>query len=56
MDTAHAFVTSTTMREPPYVMATRGRERNMIYVDSRYNPDSETAHAEALPAVPTAVL
>ncbi|EWT05864.1 TrwC relaxase, partial [Intrasporangium chromatireducens Q5-1] len=44
VDTAHAYVSPTTMREPLYVMATRGRETNMLYVDSTYEPDPATAH------------
>jgi hypothetical protein len=44
VDTAHAFVTATTQREPLYVMATRGREANMLYVDTTYEPDSDTSH------------
>jgi hypothetical protein len=44
VDTAHAFVTATTQREPLYVMATRGREANRIYVDTTYDPDSDTSH------------
>jgi hypothetical protein len=46
VDTAHAFVTSTTMREPMYVMATRGRESNILYVDTMYDPDGNTAHRD----------
>jgi conjugative relaxase-like TrwC/TraI family protein len=44
VDTAHAFVTATTMREQLYVMATRGRDTNMLYVDNTYDPDSDTSH------------
>ncbi|MFC7597598.1 MobF family relaxase [Terrabacter sp. GCM10028922] len=46
VDTAHAYVTATTLREPLYVMATRGRESNRLYVDTQYDPDLATAHAE----------
>ncbi|MBC9822865.1 relaxase domain-containing protein [Terrabacter sp. MAHUQ-38] len=46
VDTAHAYVTATTVREPLYVMATRGRESNRLYVDTRYDPDLATAHDE----------
>ncbi|MGO4664442.1 MobF family relaxase [Terrabacter sp. 2TAF16] len=56
VDTTHAFVTSTTMREPLYVMATRGRESNMLYVDTMYDPDVTTSHDEAVTTNPTAVL
>jgi len=44
VDTAHAFVAATTTREPLYVMATRGRESNRLYVDTTYDPDVDTAH------------
>ncbi|WP_156023417.1 MobF family relaxase [Terracoccus sp. 273MFTsu3.1] len=56
VDTAHAFVTSTTMREPLYVMATRGRESNMLYVDTAYDPDESTGHEKATRVDPAAVL
>jgi len=48
VDTAHAFVTTTTTREPLYVMATRGRDSNRLYVDTAYDPDLDTAHEPAL--------
>ncbi len=44
VDTAHAFVAATTTREPLYVMASRGRESNRLYVDTTYDPDFDTAH------------
>jgi len=44
VDTAHAFVAATTTREPLYVMATRGRESNRLYVDTAHDPDLDTAH------------
>ena len=44
VDTAHAFVSATTLREPLYVMATRGRESNRLYVDTTYDPDLATSH------------
>jgi len=44
VDTAHAFVSTTTLREPLYVMATRGRESNRLYVDTMYDPDLATSH------------
>jgi ATP-dependent exoDNAse (exonuclease V) alpha subunit len=47
VDTAHAFVTSTTTREALYVLATRGRESNRLYVDTHYDPDPQTAHDHA---------
>lgn len=56
VDTTHAFVTATTMREPLYVMATRGLESNVLYVDTMYDPDEPTAHEPGRAADPTAVL
>ncbi|SDP18324.1 conjugative relaxase domain-containing protein, TrwC/TraI family [Pedococcus dokdonensis] len=44
VDTAHAYVSAATVREPLYVMATRGREANRLYVDTSYDPDTDTAH------------
>ena len=44
VDTAHAMVSPTTSREVLYVMATRGREVNRLYVDTHYDPDPETSH------------
>jgi hypothetical protein len=44
VETAHAFVSATTLREPLYVMATRGRESNRLYVDTMYDPDIATSH------------
>ncbi len=50
VDTAHAFVAATTTREPLYVMATRGRESNRLYIDTAYDPDVDTAH-EPVPEI-----
>jgi hypothetical protein len=47
VDTAHAFVTSITTREALYVLATRGRESNQLYVDTHFDPDPQTAHDQA---------
>ena len=44
VDTAHAFVSAITLREPLYVIATRGRESNRLYVDTMYDPDVATSH------------
>ncbi len=44
VDTCHAYVSAATAREPLYVMATRGREANRLYVDTSYDPDTDTAH------------
>jgi conjugative relaxase-like TrwC/TraI family protein len=46
VDTAHAMVSPTTTREVLYVMATRGREVNHLYVDTHYDPDPETSHGQ----------
>ncbi len=56
VDTAHAFVTATTTREPLYVMATRGCESNRLYVDTAYDPDVDTAHEPVLERDSTEVL
>lgn len=46
VDTAHAYITATTLREPLYVMATRGREINRLYVDTAHDPEHATNHGE----------
>ncbi|MHB8186835.1 MAG: MobF family relaxase [Dermatophilaceae bacterium] len=56
VDTAHAFVSATTLLEPLYVMATRGRESNRMYVDTMYDPDSETSHEPPDEVAPADVL
>ena len=56
VDVAHAYVTATTTREPLYVMATRGREENLLYVDTTYDPDRGTAHDELPETDPLRVL
>lgn len=56
VDTSHAFVTATTMREPLYVMATRGRESNVLYVDTAYDPDASTAHEPPTAIDPAVIL
>jgi len=56
VDTAHAFVSATTTREPLYVMATRGGESNRLYVDTAYDPDVDTAHEPAPESDATEVL
>jgi hypothetical protein len=45
VDTTHSLVSPTTTREVLYVAATRGRESNMIYVDTSFDPDPATGHA-----------
>ncbi len=44
VDTAHAMLSPTITREVLYVTATRGRESNRLYVDTRYDPDPDTSH------------
>jgi hypothetical protein len=44
VETAHAFVSPTTTREVLYVSATRGRNTNLLYVDTSYDPDPATGH------------
>ena len=56
VDTAHAYVSATTLREPLYVMGTRGRETNRLYVDTTYDPDSATSHTDPEHRTPTDVL
>jgi conjugative relaxase-like TrwC/TraI family protein len=56
VDTAHAFVSATTLREPLYVMATRGRESNQLYVDTKYDPDLDTSHESPEDLSPADVL
>lgn len=43
VDTAHAFVSPGTGRESLYVMATRGRDANQLYVDTAPDPDPGVA-------------
>jgi conjugative relaxase-like TrwC/TraI family protein len=56
VDVAHAYVTASTSREPLYVMATRGREANLLYVDTIYDPDPATAHDYLPQADPATIL
>ena len=56
VDTAHAYVTATTLREPLYVMATRGRESNRLYVDTAHEPDAATPHGDVEHVDPVEVL
>ncbi|MGO9663820.1 MAG: hypothetical protein ACLP66_11000, partial [Polyangia bacterium] len=44
VDTTHSLVSPTTTREVLYVAATRGRESNMLYVDTIFDPDPATGH------------
>jgi len=44
VDTTYSLVSPTTTREVLYVAATRGRESNMLYVDTSFDPDPATGH------------
>jgi ATP-dependent exoDNAse (exonuclease V) alpha subunit len=55
VDSAHAYVNTATVREPLYVMATRGRESNRLYVDTCFDPDQAT-HEAAVEDDPLSVL
>ncbi|MGP8149607.1 MAG: TrwC relaxase [Acidimicrobiales bacterium] len=48
-DTSHTLVSPSTTREVLYVAATRGRESNMIYVDTSFDPDPATGHDNLSP-------
>lgn len=48
VDTAHAVVSPTTSREVLYVMLTRGRHANHVYVDTTFDPDPATGHGHAI--------
>ncbi|KGN40822.1 conjugal transfer protein [Knoellia aerolata DSM 18566] len=56
VDTAHAYITATTVREPLYVMVTRGRESNRLYVDTTFDPDAATGHGEHAQSDPIDIL
>jgi ATP-dependent exoDNAse (exonuclease V) alpha subunit len=45
VDTAHAFVGAETSREPLYVMASRGRVSNRLYVDVAQSLEHDTGQA-----------
>lgn len=44
VDSAHAYLTDSTTREPLYVMATRGRDTNTLYLDTTPAGDPDTTH------------
>ena len=44
VDTTHSLVSPTTTHEVMYVAATHGRESNMLYVDTSFDPDPATGH------------
>lgn len=48
VDSAHAMISPATTREVLYVAATRGRERNNLYVDVAYDPDPASGHKDAI--------
>jgi len=56
VDTAHAIIAATTQREVLYVAATRGRDSNMLYVDTMYDPDVDTSHGPVPEQDPLEVL
>lgn len=56
VDTAHAYVTATTVRKPLYVMATRGRDSKRLYVNTASDPDAATSHGEDVHADPGEIL
>jgi hypothetical protein len=56
VDTAHAYLTAATHREQLYVMASRGREHNQLYVDTTYDPDTDTSHGPSADRDPVDVV
>ena len=56
VDTAHAYVSAATVREPLYVMATRGRESNRLYVDTACDALGVTCHRDIIDSDPLEVL
>jgi ATP-dependent exoDNAse (exonuclease V) alpha subunit len=56
VDTAHAYLNTATTLEPLYVMATRGRDTNRLYVDTTTDPDNATQHGGLDHADPADVL
>jgi hypothetical protein len=56
VDTAHTMISPTTTREVFYVAATRGRWLNRLYVDTAFDPDSDTSHGQPEPTSARAVL
>lgn len=49
LDTTHAYVAPTTQRKSLYVMASRGKESNRLYVDTANEPGSAAAHGDVEP-------
>ena len=56
VDTAHAYLSAGTAREPLYVMATRGRETNRLYLDTAHEPEAASAHGQPDRAEPIDML
>jgi ATP-dependent exoDNAse (exonuclease V) alpha subunit len=46
VNTTHAYVNTATLREALYVMASRGRESNLLYIDTAPEQDSSATHSE----------
>ncbi|WP_270887096.1 MobF family relaxase [Pedococcus sp. 5OH_020] len=44
VDAAHAYLNAATTLEPLYVMATRGRDINQLYIDIADDPDNAIQH------------
>jgi ATP-dependent exoDNAse (exonuclease V) alpha subunit len=55
-DTAHAYITPTAHHELLYVMTTRGRRSNNLYVDTAYDPEPESSHVPSAEASARTVL
>jgi conjugative relaxase-like TrwC/TraI family protein len=56
VDTCHAYVNAATVREPLYVMATRGRDTNRLYVDTAPDQATDTDHRATEPVPPHIIL
>lgn len=56
VDTAHAYLNASTTLEPLYVMATRGRDTNQLYVEITTDSDHTTQHGGLDHAEPADVL
>jgi ATP-dependent exoDNAse (exonuclease V) alpha subunit len=56
VDTAHAYIAHSGTRESLYVMATRGRDSNRLYVDTTCDSDASTDHGATADLDPLDVL
>ena len=56
VDTAHAYIAQSGTRESLYVMATRGRDSNRLYVDTTCDSDASTDHRTTADLDPLEVL